>query len=92
MESVVLFAAFLPPAEFRAFDPPAAQVLPAGPTYADVYARVLNGERVTWEGAPPGMSLGVYECWMQNGSPVMRLVPPVVAALPAAPDCPPGQP
>jgi len=30
MESVILFAAFLPPAEFQAFDPPAV-VQPAGP-------------------------------------------------------------
>ena len=30
VETVILFAAFAPPAEFRAFDPPAAQVLPAG--------------------------------------------------------------
>jgi len=64
---------------------------PAAPTYADVYARVLKGERVTWEGSPPGMPRGVYECWMQNGSPVMRLVPPAVAVAPAVPDCPPGQ-
>ncbi|HVL13464.1 MAG TPA: hypothetical protein VM529_12935 [Gemmata sp.] len=63
----------------------------AAPTYADVYARVLNGERVTWEGAPPGMPRGVYECWLENERPVMRLVPPAAAAtpVPAALDCTP---
>jgi hypothetical protein len=46
VETVILFAAFAPPAEFRAFDPPAAQVLPAGPT--------LNAEGIPVDPAPPG--------------------------------------
>ena len=74
METVLLFAAFLPPAEFRAFDPPAAQVAPAAPTYADVLARVRRGETVEFVAPLPGFpgEPGAYRCWLENGTPVMQ--------------------
>jgi hypothetical protein len=72
-KTAVLFAAFLPPAEFEAFDPPAA-VAPAAPTYADVYARVLRGERVTFTAPLAGFvgEPGTYECFLDGGRPVMQ--------------------
>jgi len=73
METVILFAAFAPPAEFRAFDPPAA-VAPAAPTYADVLVRVRAGEAVEFTAPLAGFpgERGAYRCWLENGTPVMQ--------------------
>ena len=72
-KTAVLFAAFLPPAEFEAFDPPAA-VAPAAPTYADVLARVRRGETVEFVAPLAGFpgEPGAYRCWLENGTPVMQ--------------------
>ncbi|HVL12512.1 MAG TPA: hypothetical protein VM529_08105 [Gemmata sp.] len=72
-KTAVLFAAFLPPAEFEAFDPPAA-VAPAAPTYADVLARVRRGETVEFVAPLAGFpgEPGAYRAWSENGTPVMQ--------------------
>jgi hypothetical protein len=47
---------------------------PKTPTYADVYARVLKGERVTFTAPLPGFTgaPGTYRCWLRDGKPVME--------------------
>lgn len=56
------------------------KVVPLSDTYADAYARVLAGERLTWTGTPPGMPQGTYECWLEGGLPRMERQVSQVAA------------
>lgn len=48
-----------PAATPKAEQPKAGKETP----YADIYAMVKRGERLSWTGTPPGMPHGTYECW-----------------------------
>lgn len=73
-KTAVLFAAFAAPGEvdFSAFDEPPALTVPVADTYADAYARVLAGKRVTWTGTPPGLAQGTYTLYLSGNTPVLE--------------------
>lgn len=51
-----------------------APMPPRALTYEQVYLRVVKGERVQWTGAPPGLPAGCYECFLQDGKPMLKPV------------------